>query len=292
MKGRNEFVQRTHTNGIMETINKPVYTFTPESNQIRSKSIREVRESPGILVPTFADLTDRVAELSFRNPEYVLFYRGQRADYPNENGLTAIYPNIFRGDDYSYEEFGRRMARLNEAEEELRIQYNEEFEAIRTLNVYEILRWSIIQHYEICPTPLLDLTLSLHVACSFAFHLEGANDVFLFVIALPQISGSITTSSEHGVQIIRLLSVCPPIAKRPHYQQGYLVGEFPTIGYVQKAEYRRGEMDFGRRLICKFRLPRENFWNPGLPPIPKEYLFPDDLDQMIRVAERVRNSIR
>ena len=31
-----------------------------------------------------------------------------------------------------------------------------------------ILRWSILQHYEICDTPLLDVTQSIRIAASFA----------------------------------------------------------------------------------------------------------------------------
>ncbi len=35
-------------------------------------------------------------------------------------------------------------------------------------------------------------------------------------------------------------------------------------------------MDFGRRLVAKFRLRRETFWSPNFPAATPEALFPSD----------------
>ena len=171
--------------------------------------------------------------------------------------------------------------------------YPDQFEGRKNIRVYEILRWSILQHYDVCPTPLLDITHSIRVACSFAhYDVNHQDEVFIYVLGMPQINGSVTASSEQGIQIIRLLSICPPNAKRPHYQEGYLAGEFPTIGYIEKAEYSRGEMDFARRLICKFRIAdRNSFWDEDFKPIPETYLCPDDRDEMVEIASQIKDGL-
>ena len=67
----------------------------------------------------------------------------------------------------------------------------------------------------------------------------GKTQAFLFVIGVPNLSGAITASAEAGLQIIRLSSVCPPTALRPHIQEGYLLGEYPDmVNYDQKEQYR------------------------------------------------------
>jgi hypothetical protein len=80
--------------------------------------------------------------------------------------------------------------------------------------------WAILQHYEVCDTPLLDVTNSLRVAASFATNNPAAEGPVLYVLGVPSLSGSITASSEQGLQIIRLSSICPPEARRPYFQEG------------------------------------------------------------------------
>jgi hypothetical protein len=131
---------------------------------------------------------------------------------------------------------------------------------IERLERYQILRWAILQHYEVCATPLLDVTQSLRIAASFA-SLDTDEEAFIFVVGIPNISGAITASAEAGIQVIRLSSVCPPSALRPHLQEGYLLGEYPEmLGYDQKEFYKHYEIDFGRRLVTKFRFNPKKFW--------------------------------
>jgi hypothetical protein len=66
-----------------------------------------------------------------------------------------------------------------------------------------------LQHYEVCGTPLLDVTHSLRVAASFATNdaVKGHNPT-LYVLVVPALSGSVSASSDQGLQTIRLSSIC------------------------------------------------------------------------------------
>ena len=141
-----------------------------------------------------------------------------------------------------------------------------------------ILQWAIIQHYEICETPLLDVTHSLRVAASFAT-LNGSLAPVLYVLAAPYLGGTISASSEQGIQTIKLSSICPPDARRPHFQEGYLLGEYPELTSLhQKQRYKHFEIDFGLRLL-EHR------------PIPQAALFPNATDPLFRHAESIKQKL-
>src|SRR4029453_7104815 len=69
--------------------------FNPQVEARRAKS-REIREGCGHQVISFLDLAKKVAELQFRNPDYVLLFRGQPDDYRNRNRTTSLKPSLFR----------------------------------------------------------------------------------------------------------------------------------------------------------------------------------------------------
>jgi len=156
-----------------------------------------------------------------------------------------------------------------------------------------LLRWSILQHYEVCATPLLDVTHSLRIAASFA-SLAGGNQVFLYVVAVPNLSGAITANAEGGLQVVRLASVCPPAAIRPHIQEGYLIGEYPEmVGITQSRHYKRYEMDVGRRIVAKFHFNPGTFWcDANFPPITKEALYPRDLGWLETLTAEIADKIK
>src|SRR5262249_6250523 len=108
----------------------------------------------------------------------------------------------------------------------------------------------------------------------------------------PTRAGAVTASAEAGLQIIRLASVCPPEARRPHIQEGYLLGEYPDIPeFRQKQLYEAYEVDFGRRLIAKFRFKPKKFWtNEGFPPVPQNALYPQP-DNLFSLTERIKRAI-
>jgi hypothetical protein len=245
------------------------------------------------------DLATKVAELQFRNRDFVLMFRGQHGDYRNRSGYTSIKSSLMRTTDSKKRPtesvIERRFSKLVSAEKALVAEYRRrEFLGRERLERQRILRWAILQHYEICKTPLLDVTQSLRIAASFASHNAGS-EAYLFVLGIPQVSGAITASAEAGLQVIRLASVCPPTAVRPHIQEGYLLAEYPDFSSAeQKLLYSHAEMDFGRRLIAKFRFEPNRFWEKSgnFPRVEKAALYPvGPQDPMCALADAVKVAI-
>jgi hypothetical protein len=188
----------------------------------------------------------------------------------------------------------RRYRRLRRAEQFLVREWrNANLPDLRRIERYKNLRWTILQHYEVCPTPLLDVTHSLRVAVSFAAERASNHSVMLYVFAVPQISGAITASAEAELQILRLSSICPPTATRPHFQEGYLLGNYPDIqSPEEKEQYELYEVDFGRRLLCKFRLNLDHFWRDDFPQVSHDALYPDARrDPFLEISERIMNQL-
>jgi hypothetical protein len=243
------------------------------------------------------DLARKIAELQFLNRDYVLLFRGQRSDHKNRAGSTSLKPSLFRavnGQNPNQIELQRRFSVLNEGERLLASEFDNQRQLGRDrLNKQQVLRWSILQHYEVCPTPLLDMTHSLRIAASFA-SVAGDENAFVFVLGVPNLSGAVTASAEAGVQIIRLSSVCPSTAIRPHIQEGYLLGEYPEMkGYDQKRHYAHFEIDFGRRLIAKFKFHPRSFWrNRDFPRVKRSALYPDAKDPIFNLTQLVKESLQ
>jgi hypothetical protein len=190
-------------------------------------------------------------------------------------------------------ELEQRFKFLLRAEDELVRQYKaRKLLGVDRLSRHRILRWSILQHYEACPTPLLDVTHSIRIAASFA-SVGAAGKAFLYVLGVPNLSGAITASAEGGLQIVRLSSVCPPSATRPHIQEGYLLGEYPELSnFAQKKHYGHYEIDFGRRLIAKFSFDPASFWrNQEFPKVSQQALYPSLTDDpLFKLALDVRQT--
>ena len=112
-----------------------------------------------------------------------------------------------------------------------------------------MLQYSILQHYEVCKTPLLDVTQSLKAACSFAILDNKDNVGYIYVLGIPYMTGRISVDSEEYITNVRLLSIGCSLSKRPFFQEGYLVQtEFTTDSDIKK-----GELDFNRRLIAIYK---------------------------------------
>lgn len=283
----------------METIGtQKIWSFVDPGRKAAPTTCTKVRQGDAQGVVSFLDLAKKVAELQFMNPDFVLFFRGQSGDWRNKANNTSLKPTILRGKDSknvpAEKVLSSRYDQLLDAEKKLVGHYRTGATPGSTrLRRQQILRWSILQHYEVCKTPLLDVTHSLRIAASFASQVPN-NEAFLFVLGVPNLSGAITASAEAGLQIIRLSSVCPPSAVRPHIQEGYLLGEYPEMaGLDQKQQYKHYEIDFGRRLIAKFKFDPEPFWqaSPNFPKISKEALYPED-DPLLVLADSIKNQLR
>lgn len=252
----------------MDTIGlQDLWTFKDLGERAEVSKCRDVRTSAGHEVANFYELAAKIAELQFRNRDYVLFYRGQQRDWianSQRHMGSMLRPTIFRRPNSPADSrwLTPRFERLKQIETRLvQIFKDNEFLGTEEITKYRILRWAIIQHYEIHSTPLLDVTQSLRIAASFASHGNDTNEAYLFVLGVPNVSGAITASAEAGLQTIRLSSVCPPSAMRAHVQEGYLLGEYPEIWDVeQKQNYTLHEFDFGNRLVAKFRFNPKKFW--------------------------------
>jgi hypothetical protein len=239
-------------------------------------------------IDSYQELLKHVAHLSFLNKNNLLFFRGQTQDNRNRFGESTFYPSIYRGENLTREDLEIRFLLLDSASRQL-IKL---FQINRILGNKEVrskqyIRWSILQHYEVCSTPLLDFTHSLRVACSFAQLDEQRESGYLYIFGLPITSNRISINSEHDIVNIRLLSICPPDALRPYYQEGYLAGTSEvTLDYDKKSM-----LDFKNRLVAKFTIPNnEKFWGNGINKIPTPMLFPEE-DRIKSICKSIKPRI-
>lgn len=250
--------------------------------------VSQIRRSTPKLISSYRELAVAVARILYHNRHQSLFFRGQNREYRDGKARTSILPSIYRGVKArrrSDTPLKHRFERLREAEELLVEEFDTlDLEADDTFRDYGMVKWAILQHYEVCDTPLLDLTASLRAACSFA--LANADDTgVVYVLGLPHINGSISFYVEEELVNLKLLGICPPCALRPYFQEGYLVGSMPVdppAGYSTK-------LDFGRRLIAKFEIPKDGFWDSDFTQIPQDALFPPaHMDEMQQICDGIR----
>lgn len=275
---------------ILKAIKRELTDLT--SLQINNKSGKSnLGGGDGITLNHYSQLVNEVAELSFMNHENMLFFRGQSKDYKKLNSNnTTLYPSIYRGRvDAKNDSLSLKVRLLNRASELL----VDEIKKRDIIGKEEIIKkryvqWSILQHYEVCDTPLLDLTHSLRVACSFALNNNVNEYGYIYVLALPYVTHRISTNSEQETIIVRLLSICPPQALRPYYQDGYLVGTEFVIDDISD----KSELDFERRLVGKYRIKNSSdFWDQSTKEIPDQNLYPNENDNFIQIIDEVKRRL-
>lgn len=232
-------------------------------------SISEIRKSKGALVNSFNSLVFRIAELGYNNHRHNLLFRGQARDDKDKNGKTRIYPSLYRPEKtrLSKKQRSERFQKLKEAVSTLS-------EARNSLGVHSLLKnygeyyIALIQHYQLCRTPMIDLTSSVLVAASFA--LEKHKTGYVYVFWMPHPQGSISHYIDDSLVLVKLQNVCPPEALRPHFQEAYLAGKLPIDSM------KRAEDNFGTKLIGKYFLDntKGDFWKDGFKQIPGDVLCP------------------
>lgn len=262
--------------------------------------IRTAQPTP---VNSFIDLVKKVAEIQFANPSLVFLFRGQDKDYRRTIGttlkrsVTTVAPSILRGQNGSHcskAELKQRFEKLEKAEsfllKALRAFDSEHYNLVAR---NRLVRWSIIQHYEIAATPLLDVTHSLRIAASFGTKPKQRYG-HVVVLGVPGITGGITVSAEAGLQVVRLSSVCPSNAVRPFIQEGYLLGDYPDINdAIDDDSYKLFEVDFYRRMVAKFRFEPSKFWADGkLEKVSNELLYPDEEDEMVSICAKIASKLK
>ncbi len=249
---------------------------------------KKIASSEPYLVKSFRELVEHIAKLSYVNKDYLLFFRGQANDYRNKANNSTFYPTIYRSDYLSQREINYRFDILESASKNLIEKFNlSNIDGISELKRKKYIQWSVLQHYEVCPTPLLDMTQSLRVACSFAQLSNDTNYGFVFVFGLPYLTNRISINSEHDIINIRLLSICPPQALRPYFQEGFLVG---TTDITNEYE-SKSELDFNNRLIAKFKIPNnKSFWGSQFNIIPKSALYPTN-DKVLEICDSIKENV-
>lgn len=252
-------------------------------------TVNKIRISAGYPVKTFRNLIEEVALVTLSNRNYEMFYRGQTTDYKDSQSVyykentpkTIIYPSICRPerkDDGTYKS-SIRKTKVKERYEDLFFLI-EKMAGGRTFE-YEFY-FTLFQHYDILPTPLIDITQSLRVASTFA--LRKAKIGYLYVFGLPYPNQSISHYSDLGIVLVKLQNVCPVKALRPRYQEGYLVGKYPF--HFEK----EGNDNLARRLIAKFKLDNTEgkFWDDSFQEMPDGVLYPEN-DPMEKKLKIIRN---
>ena len=243
----------------------------PELSEHRGQ--KKISEVGPYDIFNYRELVKILARLAYENKDHLLFFRGQSEDHLNKANSSTIYPSIYRSEHLSVGELRYRFRVLEAAAKQLKELFvREKLYGYEELRKKPYVQYSILQHYMVCRTPLLDLTQSIRVACSFAQLFTSKNYAFIYVIGLPYITNRISINSEHDIVNIRLLSISPPDALRPYFQDGYLAG---TTDITTEYSSDKTELDFNNRLIAEFRIPNNDiFWGRGFSIIPEEALLP------------------
>ena len=247
------------------------YSINGKENKINeyfnSTSISKVRSSRGHKIKSFQELILNVAIVARLNNQFDLFFRGQREDCKDKNGRTIIYPKICRPEKNKQSIRTKKIElRYRELNNFCKYYKHYSFSSVNYPEYY----YALIQHYELLPTPLIDITQSVRTAASFA--LEKTESGFFYVFGLPYPQGSISHFIDLNITLVKLLSVCPADAKRPQYQEGFLVGKLPFYPKKEAGD------NLARRLIAKFDLDNSDkkFWDEDFKPLPQSVIKPKD----------------
>jgi hypothetical protein len=216
-------------------------------------------ENERLRVSSFVELQQVVSFLNVMNKNQILLFRGQSADFD-------LLPTLYREIWHPPPRTGVECVELGEQRQHVIEQLDTARDLVRAILRGRLPRWrpfqrepvagwAVIQHYNIWPTPALDLTSSLRVAASFALGLrrpgrskpsrstEGVGHGYVYVLGFNRIISDVmklrrrapsetkSSSGASGVNVIRLSALCPPTTVRPHLQEGFLLTfPLPEIG--------------------------------------------------------------
>lgn len=256
-------------------------------------TVNRVRASDGFPVKTFRELMDEVAHVTLSNSNYEMYYRGQTIDYKNNQARfyndripkTVIFPSICRPEkkhDGTFKHSIKQTQIVRRYEELENMIELVESKGKASFNEYY---YSLFQHYDIVPTPLIDITQSLRVAATFA--LNNSTTGYVYVFGLPYPNQSISYFMDLGIVLIKLQNVVPANAIRPRYQEGYLVGKYPITATKSNFD------NLANRLVAKFKVDNTegNFWDKYFQPMPMEVMFPenDEIELELQRAKKAFN---
>jgi hypothetical protein len=283
---------------VKPLIRQPIFVFRHDADHIQSVDTAGLPLSAkdGHTVKGYRELLRKIAQLNFYNPGLDLFFRGQRSDHQvRKSGKyirSNLYPKILRGlaipKERRSKTIAERVSVLKKADAAFLDEASDAY-----IHRQRLARWAILQHYEVCATPLLDVTSSLQVALSFAVP-TGKGAGYLFAFGLPTGTGPISTSIETMTQVVNLTKICPPDALRPHFQCAMFLVDYPLALDPDDLAARapRVEANFACRLLTKFHLPNVDRWqSEGFVPIQEDVLYPNDHDVLYSTMERVKETV-
>lgn len=229
---------------------------------IKVNALRDL--GPVHRIRSYKKLRISIAELAFHNPFLQLFFRGQSVDSRDAGGRISILPSIFR-EQVSFNSVGQsqtqnltasvlanRVCTLDLAESFLvnRLQFEDWTYGFHRMSQHSEALWAILQHYQVVPTPLLDLTSSLNVALHFAFSgKQTKKRGALYVIGVPEHIAPIHFDYTNELVLVRLSSIVSPLALRPHFQSAYFLGTWPFTRHGTGKKH-----DVASRLVAAFWL--------------------------------------
>lgn len=251
---------------------------------------------------SYDELIEYISFLTCMNKRLVLYYRGQTIqDTPT--------PTIFR--DFWHSPYGTKIKIPSPyiywkelpsiGKEVCEICNKVGVPRPRTIELIREAQMAIIQHYNLWPTPLLDITQNLRMATTVALT-ENRCEGFLFVFGLPNTTASVSYDVDQHIVLARLESVCPPSARRPHIQNGFLVGRHPLYDLRPDHDLNANPNlhNMNRRLVACIRLinePSDNnkhgsFWDDDFFPISADRLYPNDNDKFDHLINDLKLKIR
>lgn len=248
---------------------------------LRQSSI-EVLGSDWWKVDDWDSLRMAVSFLTLMNKRSVLYFRGQGSHH--EECLPVLFRSGWNLAGNRYELTPKNRGQYYAATRDLQDHVLAVAIQIGTPRYYMLEHYppaaaAILQHYELWPTHMIDVTRSLPIAIAFATANAKANKACLYAFSLPDLRGSITSDMDQHLSISRLEAICPPSAKRPHHQDAYLVGRIPEPpGDCHPGEKRWNDWQHGSnlmyRLCAKFDLRLKDGKLPGAPLVSLDFLLP------------------
>jgi hypothetical protein len=250
---------------------------------------------------SFDKLIEIVSFFSVMNKRSSLFFRGQGRH-------LEMIPCIFRPEWTSIGKIRHKIPNnsavrqkiwdhLNSVIAPLIMRTLQEFALPRrrSIEMFREAAWAVAQHYDVWPTPLIDVTTNLRIAASFALS-AGRAEGQLYIVSLVPSTNSNTFDADQHIVLARLQAVCPPVARRPHYQDGYLAGRFPFAGPNSNQIDRDPEKAsrLSRRLVARIKLvdardgitnePSSDlggFWSSDFPRVSETALMPSEANDEV-----------
>lgn len=299
---------------------KCYHAFDPKKGFPKRQILTSTLQTPDevwgdapIEATSYAELVDIVSFLAVMNKRHALYFRGQGKDWkPHPAAFRPLWTSL-TGTQHSIPNDTKALrqiwAHLNGEISEIIMEVCQGLPMPRraTLEMFREAVWAVAQHYELWPTPLVDVTPSLRVAASFALW-GGRESGYLYVFALIPSTNSVTFDADQHIVLARLQAVCPPVAKRPHYQDGFLAGRFPFVGLDSNQVDRnpKNVSNLARRLVARIRLTDhddetsrterrptgQGFWSDDFPRMSVPSLLPDpENDRVLKKFHEHSDSI-